>query len=110
DHEITAEIGGYFHYVISDFSSELAQTSRSDSTGESITERPFSSMRKASPRVTLPISHAATLYCLAIARTAARFSGARETMARAPRSPKSANSAGAGSSIRAEAPKEKEPV
>src|SRR5690349_24603001 len=55
-------------------------------------------MRKASSRVTLPISRAATLYCLAIARTAARFSGARETMARAPRSEKRADSEGAGSS------------
>src|SRR5215470_9608007 len=65
-------------------------------------------MRKASPPVTLPISRAATLYCLAIARTAARFAGATETMARAPRSEKRENSSGELSSRLTAAPREEE--
>src|SRR4029077_17072167 len=81
-------------------SSELAQASRSESTGDSITTRPLSSMRKVSARMTLPISRAATLYCLAVSRTAASFDGVTVTMARAPLSLKRAASAGSESSGR----------
>src|SRR3981189_3814673 len=82
------------HFVVSVRSSEWAQASRSVSTELSITARPLYWMRKASPRVTWPIWCAATLYCLAVSRTAASFDGVTETTARAPRSPKSAYSAG----------------
>src|SRR5690349_15395045 len=88
----------FTHFAVTTRSRELAHESRSGSIGESITARPLCWMRKASSRVTRPISRAATPYCLAIAKRAARFSGSRETMARAPRSPKRACSAGASSS------------
>src|SRR2546422_9692747 len=54
-------------------------------------------MRKASPRLTRPSSRAATLYCLAVSRTAASFDGVTETTARAPRAPKRTDSAGSES-------------
>src|SRR5258708_31800295 len=82
------------HFLVSVRSSELAQASRSVSTELSTTARRLYSMRKASPRVTWPISRAATLYCLAVLRTAASFDGVTETTARAPRSPNAAASAG----------------
>src|SRR6202158_650756 len=86
------------HFVVSARSSEWAQASRSVSTELSITARPLCWMRKASPRVTWPIWCAATLYCLAVSRTAASFDGVTETTARAPRSPNAAASAGPSSS------------
>ena len=61
------------HHFVSDVisssvrSSELAQTSRKSSTGESTTARPLYSMRSEPFRVTWPISLAATPYCRAIA-------------------------------------------
>src|SRR6267378_4600006 len=51
-------------------------------------------MRNEPSRVTWPSSRAATLYCLAVSRTAASFDGATETTARAPRSLKAAASEG----------------
>ena len=51
-------------------------------------------MRKASPRVTLPISRAATPYCLAVSRRRASEEGFTDTTARAPRSPNAATSVG----------------
>src|SRR6266850_358334 len=92
------------HFVVNVRSSEWAQASRSVSTELSITARPLYSMRKASPRVTWPICCAATLYCLASSRTRASFGDETETMARAPRSPKRAVSAGPFSSSFALAP------
>src|SRR5579864_6688845 len=74
------------HRVTSVRSSELAQTSRRTSRGESMAAYPLYWMRSALSAVTLPISYAATLYCLVVARTAASFVGETETMARAPRS------------------------
>src|SRR5437879_12824064 len=86
------------HGMCSARTSELAQASRRESSGDRIAARPRISMRKSAPRVTRPISRAATPYCLAISRTRAIEPGATETTARAPRSPKRANSAGAVSS------------
>src|SRR6266852_8007603 len=86
------------HFLVSVRSSELAQASRSVSTELSTTARPLYSMRKASPRVTWPISRAATLYCLAVLRTAASFEGVTDTTARAPRSLNAAASAGLSAS------------
>src|SRR6266853_366443 len=57
-------------------------------------------MRNERSQVTWPSSCAATLYCLAVSRTAASFDGVTETMARAPRSPKRTDSAGKESSPR----------
>src|SRR5260370_1404223 len=74
------------HFPKSACSNELAQESRSDSTELSITARPLCSMRNEPSRVTWPSLRAATLYCLAVSRTAASFDGVTETMARAPRS------------------------
>src|SRR5580693_590776 len=90
----------HFYFGCNVRSSEWAQASRSVSMELSITARPLCSMRKASPRVTLPSSCAPTLYCLAISRTAASFEGVTETMARAPRSLKRACSAEAESLVR----------
>src|SRR5712664_2151235 len=86
------------HFKASVRSSEWAQASWSVSTELSITALPLYWMRKASPRVTWPIWCAATLYCLAVSRTAASFDGVTETMARAPRSLNAAASAGTASS------------
>src|SRR5205807_1422549 len=61
----------FCHDTFTERSSEWAQGSRSVSMELSITMRPLYSMRKASPRVTLPISCATTLYCLAVWRTQA---------------------------------------
>src|SRR6266446_7525863 len=88
------------HFAVSVRSSEWAQASRSDSTELSITARPLCSMRNELSRVTWPSSRAATLYCLAVSRTAASFDGVTEMTARAPRSLKRANSAPAESSLR----------
>src|SRR5580704_3143529 len=93
------------HFAANVRSSELAQTSRSESRGESTTTLPLYSTRSALPRCTLPISRAPTLYCLAVARTAASFVGETETMQRAPRSLKRACSAGATASSFTFAPK-----
>src|SRR5713226_10507069 len=82
------------HFEVSVRSSEWAQASRSASMELSITTRPLCSMRNEPSRVTWPSSRAATLYCLAVLRTAASFDGVTETMARAPRSPKRAASEG----------------
>ena len=54
-------------------------------------DAPLYWMRK-SPRATVPICCARTLYCAAIALTRASEAGATDTTARAPRSPKSAAS------------------
>src|SRR5882724_3995898 len=94
------------HRVTNVRSRELAQTSRRTSRGESMAACPLSSMRSAASRVTLPSSRAATLYCLAVARTAARLVGETETTQRAPRSLKRAYSAGADSLNEIEAPRE----
>src|SRR5215470_18427046 len=51
-------------------------------------------MRRPSAALTPPIFTAPTLYCLAVSRTAASFSGETETTHRAPRSPNSVHSAG----------------
>src|SRR5713226_471413 len=88
------------HFEVSVRSSEWAQASRSAAMELSITARPLCSMRNEPSRVTWPSSRAATLYCLAVWRTAASFDGVTETMARAPRSLKSAASAGGGSSVK----------
>src|SRR6267142_279544 len=93
------------HRVTNVRSRELAQASRTTSRGESMAACPLSSMRSAASRVTLPSSIAFTLYCLAVARTAARFVGEMETMARAPRSEKSAYSAEEFSLNATEAPR-----
>ncbi len=85
------------HFATNVFSSELAQMLRSVSRGESTTALPLYSMRSALSSFTLPISCAPTLYCLAVARTAASFVGETETTQRAPRSLKSACSAGPSS-------------
>src|SRR5579864_6447978 len=69
------------------------QASAREGTSALTTVRPFSSMRN-SPRATRPTSTTATSYCAAIRRTAARFSGVTDTMARSPRSPNSAASSG----------------
>src|SRR5882724_7669005 len=94
------------HRVTNVRSRELAQTSRGTSRGESMAACPLSSMRSAAFPVTLPSSRAPTLYCLAVARTAARFVGETERMARAPRSLKRACSAGRFSLRDMDAPKE----
>src|SRR5260370_1760279 len=86
------------HLVVRVRSSEWAQASRSVSTELSITARPLCSMRNEPSRATWPSSCAATLYCLAVLRTAASFDGVTETMARAPRSLKAAASVADGSS------------
>src|SRR6266446_8836864 len=88
------------HLVVRVRSSEWAQASRSVSTELSITARLLCSMRNEPSRVTWPSSCAATLYCLAVSRTAASFDGVTEMTARAPRSLKRANSAPAESSLR----------
>src|SRR5260370_27332950 len=88
------------HFPKSACSNELAQESRSDSTELSITARPLCSMRNEPSRVTWPSLRAATLYCLAVSRTAASFDGVTETMARAPRSLKRAASEGRESAPR----------
>src|SRR2546421_7493566 len=67
---------------------------------------PLSSMRSAAFRVPFPSSAAPTLYCLAVARTAARFVGETETTQRGPRSENRACSAGTDSSRRTDAPRE----
>src|SRR3979490_400606 len=54
----------------------------------SITARPLCWMRNEPSPVTWPSSRAATLYCLAVSRTAASFDGVTETTARGPRSVK----------------------
>src|SRR4029077_10354480 len=92
------------HHEINVRSSELAQTSRRASRGESTTALPLYSMRSALPRCTLPSSRAPTPYCLAVARTAASFVGETDTTQRAPRSLKSANSGEAASSKEMRAP------
>src|ERR1700733_8905814 len=90
----------FFHHCAANvFSSELAQMLRRESRGESTTALPLYSMPSALPRCTLPISRAPTLYCLAVARTAASFVGETETIERAPRSWKRACSAGASASL-----------
>src|ERR1700745_3989650 len=86
------------HFVVNVRSSEWAQASRRISMVLSITARPLYWMRNEPFRMTWPISRAATLYCLAVLRTAASFDAVTEMMARAPRSPKRADSAGAASS------------
>src|SRR5216684_3384869 len=82
------------HFDRSVRSSELAQASRKSETPLRITACAFHSMRNSPPRVTCPISCAATRYCLAIASTRAIEPCATDTTARAPRSPNSAASAG----------------
>src|SRR5258707_13916383 len=82
------------HFEVSARSSEWAQASRSVSMELSITARPLCSMRNEPSRVTWPSSRAARLYCLAVWRTAASFDGVTETMAREPRSLKTADSVG----------------
>src|SRR5438876_724474 len=82
------------HFAVSVRSNELAQASRRVSMGLSITARPLCWMRNEPSWMTLPSSRAATWYCLAISRTRASFAGETETTARAPRSPKSTDSAG----------------
>src|SRR6266849_763972 len=86
------------HCIFSVRSSEWAQESRSAGMELSITALPLYWMRKASPRMMLPISCAATWYCLAVLRTRASCAGLTDTTARAPRSPKRAASAGPFSS------------
>src|SRR2546427_10056772 len=81
------------HFPAKVRSSEWAQASRNVSTELSITTRPLCSMRNEPSRVTWPSSCAATLYCLAVSRTAASFDGVTETRARAPRSLKRTDSA-----------------
>src|SRR5438309_3697335 len=98
------------HFAVSVRSNELAQASRSDSMGLSITARPLCWMRNEPSRMTLPSSRAATWYCLAISRTRASFDGEAETTARTTRSLKRTDSAGERSSNWTEAPKENEPV
>src|SRR5580704_6031713 len=93
------------HFAANVRSSELAQTSRSESRGESTTTLPLYSMRSALPRCTLPISRAPTPYCLAVTRTAASFVGETDTTQRAPRSLKSACSEGPSVSRFTSAPK-----
>src|SRR5579863_1841110 len=93
------------HFAANVFSSELAQMLRNASRGDSTTALPLYSMRSALPRCTLPISCAPTPYCLAVTRTAASFVGATETMQRAPRSWKRANSEDASSSKDTRAPR-----
>src|SRR5437016_7729711 len=90
----------FCHDTFTERSSEWAQGSRSVSMELSITMRPLYSMRKASPRVTLPISCATTLYCLAVWRTPASDEALTDTSARAPRSLKRTASAEAGSSVK----------
>src|SRR5260370_27085337 len=82
------------HFDRSVFSSELAQASRRSETPLRITACAFHSMRNSPPRVTCPISCAATWYCLAIGSTRAIEPCATDTTARAPRSPNRAASAG----------------
>src|SRR5258708_10950107 len=89
------------HFEANVRSSEWAQASCSDSTEPFITARPLCSMRNEPSRVTWPSSRAATLYCLAVSRTAASFDGVTDTMARAPLSLKRVASAG-GRSLRME--------
>src|ERR1700674_4167699 len=88
---VEGEIIGHFNFSVR--SSEWAQASRSARMELSITALPLYWMQKASPRMTLPISCAATWYCLAVSRTRARCGGLTDTTARAPRSPKRAASA-----------------
>src|SRR5579864_6881389 len=73
-------------------SSAVAQIWRSESTAVRIPDSPFSWMQN-SPRVTLPIWCASTLYCAAIASTRASEAEEVDTIARAPVSANSANSA-----------------
>src|SRR6202035_1946359 len=84
---------GYVCGTVSVRSSELAQTSRRDSSGLSMTARPLYWMRNPSARMTCPMDCAATLYCRAVSRRRASKVGLIETMARAPRSLKRAYSA-----------------
>src|SRR5207302_1269806 len=90
----------FCHDTFTERSSEWAQGSRSVSMELSITMRPLYSMRKASPRVTLPISCATTLYCLAVWRTPTSDEALTDQGARAPRSLKRTASAEAGSSVK----------
>src|ERR1700676_3864167 len=86
-------------------SSAPAQASVREGGSALTTVWPFSSIEK-SPRLIRPISSAATSYCAATRRTAARFSGVTDTIARAPRSPNKAASSGSlpASETRAESP------
>src|SRR4029077_6025078 len=72
------------HLEVSVRSSEWAQASRSPSMELSITACPSCSMRNEPSRGTWPSCGPATLYCLAVSRTAASFDGATDTTARAP--------------------------
>src|SRR5207249_3007966 len=99
--------GIFAHRLTRVRSNELAQTSRRTSGGESMAACPSSSMRSAALPVTLPSSRAPTVYCLAVARTAARFAGDTETTQRAPRSEKREYSAGRDSLSETDAPREK---
>src|SRR6266581_6603896 len=97
---IVCECELLIHFEANVRSSEWAQASRSVSTELSITARPLCSMRKEPSRVTWPIWCAATLYCLAVSRTAASLDGVTERTTRAPRSPKRTDSVGAAASLR----------
>src|SRR5262249_17841661 len=82
------------HFLNKVRSSEPAQISRSVSTGASTTAPPSYWMRSLPSPVTGPTGSAETAYCAAIVRRAAMFRGPTLTMARAPRSPNRADSAG----------------
>src|SRR2546430_10579876 len=86
------------HFVVNVRSSKWAEVSQSVSMELSITARPLCRRRNDPPRVTWPIGCTATPYCLAVWRTRASEEGLADTTARAPRSPKAANSAEPASS------------
>ena len=81
------------HFVWMARSRDSAHTRRSSLTSARIAVTLLYRMRN-SPRVTLPICLAPTLYCAVSSNNRARNSAGADTMARAPRSPNSANSAG----------------
>src|SRR5277367_5676481 len=89
---IVVERENFAHDALSmAFPSDSLHVWRNESILPRITGAPLYCMRK-SPRVTLPICRTLILYCAAIASTRASDAGATDTTARAPRSPKSANS------------------
>src|SRR5579864_1779217 len=89
---VVVELEWAVHQFPSACSSALAQIWRSESTLARIPGWPFNWMQN-SPRVTLPIWRASTLYCAAIASTRASEGGEADTRARAPVSANSVNSA-----------------
>src|SRR5271154_4639655 len=89
---IVAELNNFAHAFSMAFGSASLHARRNDSILPCITAAPGYWMRN-SPRVTVPIRCARTLYCAAISFTRASNSGATDTTARAPRSPNNAASA-----------------